>query len=416
MGWGSGTANFPYLVTPLSAIEREVQANDGLVAGITDNNAGTQILKLARQTAENGGVAIVFVNADSGEGYISVDGNEGDRQNLTLWENGDVLVRNVSAECNNTIVVIHSVGPVLLTDWYDSPNITAILWAGLPGQQSGNSIADVLYGRVNPGGKLPFTLGSRREEYGADLLYKPNNGKLAPQDNFREGVFIDYRAFDRAGIDPIYEFGYGLSYTSFSYSNIVITPRNTSTYTPNTGQTGPAPVLGNFSTNPKDYQVPANLSWVPYYIYPYLNSTDLKTSYDYDDYGSTDFIPEDARSGTPQPRIAAGGAPGGNPQLYNVLYTVTATVTNTGPVHGEEVAQLYIGLGGPNDPKVVLRNFERLSMAPGQSITFTAHVTRRDLSNWDPAQQNWVISKHPKTAYVGPSSRNLPLKAPFRSY
>ncbi len=69
-----------------------------------------------------------------------------------------------------------------------------------------------------------------------------------------------------------------------------------------------------------------------------------------------------------------------------------------------------MNLGGPDDPKVVLRAFDEIILDPGESQTFTAQITRRDLSNWDPVSQNWVISKYPKTVYVGASSRNLPLK------
>ena len=98
--------------------------------------------------AKQAEVAIVFANSDSGEGYLEVDNNFGDRNNLTFWQGADELVANVSATCNNTILVIHSVGPVLIEEYANNPNITAILWAGVPGEQSGNSIADVLYGLV----------------------------------------------------------------------------------------------------------------------------------------------------------------------------------------------------------------------------------------------------------------------------
>lgn len=81
----------------------------------------------------------VFANADSGEGYIDVFGNEGDRNNLTLWRGIDQMIENVTAVSSNVIVVIHSVGAVLMP-WVDNENITAILWAGLPGQESGNSL------------------------------------------------------------------------------------------------------------------------------------------------------------------------------------------------------------------------------------------------------------------------------------
>ena len=409
MAWGSGSANFPYLVTPETAIQNEVLSNHGVFQSITNNYAGKQILALAGQAS----VSIVFVNADSGEGYISVDGNEGDRNNLTLWDNGDVLITNVSATCNNTIVVVHSTGPVLLGNYSSNPNVTAILWAGVPGEQSGNSIADVLYGRVNPGAKLPFTLAESREDYGTDLLYLPNNGKAAPQVAFTEGVFIDYRAFDRANITPVYEFGYGLSYTTFSYSNLQVTRKLglNSTYTPTAGSTSPAPTYGTIANNTADYQFPSNLTFVPNYIYPYLNSTTLSTAANSSNYGDNSHVPPNSQNSSSQPLIPAGGAPGGNPQLYDVLYTVTATITNTGKVAGEEVPQLYISLGGPYDPRVVLRNFERLSVQPGMSATFTADITRRDLSNWDTIAQNWAISSYTKTAYVGSSSRKLPLSA-----
>ena len=336
-GWGSGTASFTSLVTPELAIQNEIFSHNGAIQTITDNFAASQIKALAGQAS----VAIVFVNADSGEGYINVDGNIGDRNNLTLWQGGDTLIQNVSALCNNTIVVVHSVGPVLLGDYSSNPNITAILWAGLPGEQSGNSIADVLYGRVNPGAKLPFTLAKNREDYGTDLLYLPNRGTAAPQVDFTEGVFIDYRAFDRAGITPVYEFGFGLSYTTFSYSTLTITPANPGPYTPNNGLSPPAPSLGNvLDNNTADYLFPANATRIPLYIYPYLNYTDLETSANEPDYGVPGYVPAGSQDGSPQPLLPAGGGPGGNPALYDVMYQVTATITNTGNVAGDEVAQL----------------------------------------------------------------------------
>lgn len=405
-GWGSGTASFTNLVTPELAIQNEILAHNGAIQTITDNFAAAQIKALAGQAS----VAIVFVNADSGEGYISVDGNIGDRNNLTLWRGGDTLIQNVSAICNNTIVVVHSVGPILMGNYSTNPNITAILWAGLPGEQSGNSIADVLYGRVNPGAKLPFTLAESREDYGTDLLYIPNRGTSAPQIDFTEGVFIDYRAFDHANVAPVYEFGFGLSYTTFSYASLTITPASPGPYTPTTGMTSPAPTMGMVAdNNTADYQFPANITRVPLYIYPYLNSTDLKTSANESDYGLPGYVPAGSQNGSPQPLIPAGGGPGGNPGLYDVLYHVTATITNTGNITGEEVAQLYLSLGGPYNPVKVLRGFERLSIQPGMSTTFAADINRRDISNWDPVSQNWVVSNYTKTAYVGSSSRTLPL-------
>ncbi|CAD6564454.1 MAG: hypothetical protein ASARMPRED_004420 [Alectoria sarmentosa] len=408
MAWGSGSANFPYLVTPETAIQNEVLGNNGVFQSITNNFAGTQIQALAGQAS----VAIVFVNADSGEGYIEVDGNLGDRNNLTLWDNGDVLVTNVSALCNNTILVIHSTGPVLIGNYSSNPNITAILWAGVPGEQSGNSIADVLYGRVNPSAKLPFTMAETREDYGTDILYLPNEGTGAPQTNFTEGVFIDYRALDRANTTPVYEFGFGLSYTKFSYSNLQVTSlRDRSVYTPTTGFTAAAPNFGSFSHDSADYLFPSNMTQVPYYIYPYLNYTDLATAANTTGYGDKSFVNAGSLDSSPQPLIAAGGASGGNPGLYDVLYQVTATIGNVGSLPGAAVPQLYVSLGGPYDPKVVLRGFEKLSIQPNMNTTFTVDILRRDISNWDTVSQDWFISNYTKTVFVGSSSRTLPLSA-----
>jgi len=125
------------------------------------------------------------------------------------------------------------------------------------------------------------------------------------------------------------------------------------------------------------------------------------------------YVPPGATDGSPQPLQAAGGAPGGNPLLYEIVATVTATITNTGPVAGDEVAQLYVYLGDGEPPKV-LRGFDRITIAAGQSATFTAELTRRDVSTWDTVSQNWVEVNSP-TIYVGSSSRNLPLSGTFSS-
>ncbi|KAI0199614.1 glycoside hydrolase family 3 protein [Astrocystis sublimbata] len=415
MGWGSGTANFPYLITPLDALNQRAVDDHTRIEAVLNNSATDIIESLVKQESVT---SLVFVNADSGEGYIDVDGNEGDRKNLTLWGNGDQLIKTVSSLCNNTIVVIHSVGPTLVTDWYDSPNITAIVWAGLPGQESGRGLVDVLYGKVNPAARTPFTWAAKREDYGADVLYKPNNGNGAPQQDFTEGNFIDYRALDKAKIKPIFEFGFGLSYTSFKYSNIKVEKTNAGLYEPTKGKTAKAPTFGTISKNVEDYSFPSAVRYIREFIYPFLNTTSsLKEASADPEYGQTakEFLPPGALDSAAQDLQPAApaltDAPGGNRQLWDELYIVTAEVSNTGDVVGDEIPQLYLSLGGHDDPAVVLRGFDRMRIEPGQTVTFRAPLTRRDVSNWDTVSQNWVISDHTKTVYVGPSSRNLPLKA-----
>lgn len=414
MGWGSGTANFPYLVTPEQAIQNYVLTHGrGVVHAILDPGAIKQITPAATAAT----VSIVFVNADSGEGYINVDGNEGDRKNLTLWQQGDDLIKNVSQVCNNTIVVMHTVGPVDVSAWYQNPNVTAILWAGLPGQESGNSLVDVLYGYINPGGKSPFTWGPGLASYGVQVLTDANGATIfdAPQVDFTEGVFIDYRHFDQMNITPIYEFGFGMSYTTFNYSNLQLQSAGAGPYATVSGFTPAAPVLGNYSTDYSTYLFPNSTisDRIPLYIYPYLNSTDPRTASGDPNYGMSNsaYLPAGATDGSPQPLLPAGGAPGGNPSLYDIMATVSATITNTGKVVGDEVVQLYVSLGGDQPPRV-LRGFDRLhNIAPNSSSTFSATILRRDLSEWDTVSQNWIMTNNTKTVYVGASSRNLPLSA-----
>lgn len=407
MAWGSGSANFPYLVTPDTAIQNTVLAAGGAYESSLDNSQLATIGALARRA----NVSIVFANSDSGEGYIEVDGNLGDRNNLTFWQGAEAAIDAIAGSCSNTVLVVHSTGPVLLEQYKNHPNITAILWAGVPGQESGNSIADVLYGRVNPGAKLPFTIGRNRSDYGTDILYTPNTGEGGvPQVNFKEGVFIDYRAFDSHNETPTYEFGYGLSYTTFSYSNLHITKLNVSDYVPFSGYTSAAPTYGNFSLDQANHLFPANFSRVPLYQYPWLNSTNLTEASADPHYAAPGFVPAGSQNGSAQPVPKAGGAPGGNPMLYDVLYRVEATITNTGNVAGEEVPQLYISREGPYDPVRELRGFERLSIQPNSSATFSVDVTRRDISSWSIIEQDWYVRDSTKRVWVGSSSRNLLLE------
>ena len=89
---------------------------------------------------------------------------------MTALQNGDALVQAVAAQNNNTIVVVHSVGPLILEPWIDHPNVTAVLWAGLGGTETGNALVDVLYGAANPSGRLPYTIGKSASDYPAQLV------------------------------------------------------------------------------------------------------------------------------------------------------------------------------------------------------------------------------------------------------
>ena len=113
------------------------------------------------------------------------------RNNLTAWLNGDALVRAVASQNNNTIVVINSVGPLLLESWIEHPNVTAVVWAGLGGTETGNALVDVIYGTVNPSGRLPYTLAKSAKDYSAQLVLG-GNGEEILNITYSEGCVFDF--------------------------------------------------------------------------------------------------------------------------------------------------------------------------------------------------------------------------------
>ncbi|KAJ3194490.1 hypothetical protein HK101_002601 [Irineochytrium annulatum] len=211
IGWGSGTCQFPYIVAPLDGIKAKVAHQHPQVQVISSIiNQDIAAINAASAAAD---VRIVFANSVSGEGYINVDGNQGDRNNLTLWDQADGVVLAAAAH-GPTVVVVHAPGAVDLSKFVDHPNVTAIIHAGFPGQETGNSIADVLFGDVNPSGRLPFTYARHESDYNVHIDPEQMNV------TYSEGLLVDYRYFDAANVSPLYPFGHGLSYTSFGYSGL----------------------------------------------------------------------------------------------------------------------------------------------------------------------------------------------------
>lgn len=331
MAYGSGTADFPYLISPATALQHQALL-DGTPFTNISSNADIPGAVAAARTSD---IAIVFGNADSGENFVTLSGNAGDRNNLTLWLGAEELMRAVAAVNPNTVLVLHTVGPVIIEWARQHPNVSAILWAGLPGQESGNALVDVLYGVVNPQGRSPFTWGKREADWGPmQVDYTVPNPKM-PAQVFEEGVYIDYRYFMRQGIEPSYEFGFGMSYTRFLYSDLSIVKHHGTVYKPAGGRTGPAPTYGEVNTTLQPNVVPEGFQRVTPYIYPWVNETSFRLGY-----GGGSVGPVAASDGSAQPVLPAGGAPGGNAGLFEVVYTIEFAINNTGPVFGTEIPQL----------------------------------------------------------------------------
>lgn len=420
-GWGSGAVEFPYLVAPVDAIRKAFNENSTYVTDWPANKLPTEQEGLLYDQD----LCIVFANSDSGEGYMQADGVRGDRNNLFTQKGGDYLIKKVADGCGNgtgnTIVVIHAVGPVILEDFIELPTVKAVILAHLPGQESGNSLVDILFGDVNPSGRLPYTIAKKEEDYGptSKILTFPND--MAPQQNFTEGIYTDYRYFDKYNVTPRYEFGYGLSYTTFHLSSLLVNPksfRKTLLPAPRP-QTIDPPNFDNTIPDPETALAPKGFRKLTKYIYPYISSvSDVKV-------GKYPYPPS---YDSPAPLSPAGGAQGGNPDLYTIQAVVTCTLTNTGPVDGDAVVQLYISYpenyvdeetGEPvSFPVRVLRGFHKVHAQGGNARNHRAEVrfelTRKDLSYWCSRRGNWVMpTKGQFTISVGFSSRDLLLVGRF---
>lgn len=170
----------------------------------------TDSIQAAASLAAQSDVAIVFAgltNEWESEGF--------DRPDMELPGEQVKLIEQVAAANPNTIVVINAGSPLSM-NWLDK--VAAVLWAWYPGQEGGNAIADVLFGDVNPAGKLPTTFPKRLQDNPAYLNYPGENGKVY----YGEGLFVGYRYYDKKDITPLFPFGYGLSYTTFEYRNLVL--------------------------------------------------------------------------------------------------------------------------------------------------------------------------------------------------
>ncbi|GAA2578553.1 glycoside hydrolase family 3 C-terminal domain-containing protein [Actinomadura fulvescens] len=222
-GFGSAQVQPFGGVTPRQGIARRA----GTGTKVTYHDGGDR--RRAAAAAREAEVAIVFAADGQGEFF--------DKSCLTLACAGlfardhDALISEVAKANPNTIVVLETGGPVT-APWADQ--VKGIVEAWYPGQQGGDAIARVLYGDVDPGGRLPVSFPVRESDVptaGNPAQY-PGAGKTV---TFSEGVFVGYRHYDARGIAPRFPFGHGLSYTAFRYSNLSVSRTGVQVTVTNTG-------------------------------------------------------------------------------------------------------------------------------------------------------------------------------------
>jgi len=176
-----------------------------------DPDADEALIREAVEVAKKSDVAIIFAGNTR-----NVETEVVDRETLKFPFGQDELIKAVS-EVNSKLIVVVVAGAACDLTYADSLSST-IVYAWFNGSEAGNALADVLFGDVNPSGKLPFTIPVKLEDVGAHAMetYPGRNFKV----NYSEGILVGYRWFDTKNIEPKYCFGHGLSYTTFEYSNL----------------------------------------------------------------------------------------------------------------------------------------------------------------------------------------------------
>ncbi|SEI32038.1 YALIA101S02e07998g1_1 [Yarrowia lipolytica] len=399
-GWGSGTAYPTEYESPYEALHKKASLLEVPVTGTTESWDMRLPLELAGDTDVN----IVYVLANSGESTANVDKNLGDRRNVSLWHNGDELINTVASQ-GQTVVVVTTVGQVDMTAWLNHPNISAVLLTAPAGDYGGKAIADVLFGEVNPSGKLPYTIAANTSDYIPIVTKIPRDG--APQSDFVEGIYLDYKWYDKFERTPLYEFGYGLSYTTYSFSNLHLDVKEISEFLP------PRPVPVQV-TKPKmtnidieDLYVPNDFKMIDGLVYPWiLNASaplaDSQTQFPF-------------ANGAGHVSDASGGV-GGHPWLWSNAVTVTHNTTNCGDVAGRVVSQLYVAFPETliDSPPVQLRGFDKSKLLnPGESQMTEYNLNWRDLAIWDVELQSWRVQRGEYSVYIGHSSREFELCETF---
>ena len=244
---GSGSVEPSYVAAPLDGIKAAAGPHATILYDSGIPNATT-----AAALAATADVAIVFVQTLSGEGA--------DREGLTLdvgcagagCDHQNALVEAVAAANKKTIVVMTVPGAVL-TPWREK--VAGLLTNFMPGQQAGNAIADVLFGKVNPSARLPLTFPSYENETALSPHQWPGwpDPKHPTYANYSEGLLVGYRFYDAHQVAPAFPFGHGLSYTEFAYSELVVdAASHTVSFTlTNTGKLAGAEVAQLYLAFPK---------------------------------------------------------------------------------------------------------------------------------------------------------------------
>ena len=219
-GGGSSLVRPKYAITALDGIKEAagpradiVHALGAVMEGEDAGKPPQELREEAVAVARHSDVAVVVVGNSpklEGEGF--------DRKSMDLPAGQDELIEAIAGANRNTIVVIAAGAPVTMTRWIG--RVSAVVYAWYGGQEAGHAIGDVLFGAVNPSGKLPVTFPKALQDSPAYGHYPGENLHV----EYAEGIYVGYRWFDKHDVEPLFPFGHGLSYTTFDYGQLKISP------------------------------------------------------------------------------------------------------------------------------------------------------------------------------------------------
>jgi beta-glucosidase len=224
-GGGSSQVNAKYEITPMQGIEKILFENVTITYAegyevVKNGKANATKIKEAVEAAKKADASILVCGwihgyTDLWEGN-ALDAESVDKPNMLLPFGQDELISAVLKANPNTVIVIMGGGPVDMSKWESKAK--AILFAGYPGMEGGNAIGKIIFGDVNPSGKLTMTFPKKLEDSPAHAI-----GEYPGKDNvvhYNEGIMVGYRYFDTKKVEPQFPFGHGLSYTTFLYENL----------------------------------------------------------------------------------------------------------------------------------------------------------------------------------------------------
>lgn len=236
MGGGSSQVKAFYEITPLEGLQKMLGNNVQLTYAQgykIEKGAGADsaLIDEAVQAASKADIAIIVGGWTHGYNYKAwgdnaYDAESVDKPNLEMPFGQNELIKAVLKANPKTIVVLIGGGPINVTQWLSQT--PALLQAWYPGMEGGTALAEILFGKINPSGKLPMTWPVKLEDCPAHKLGEyPFKGRNV---HYNDDIYVGYRYYDTYKVTPLFAFGYGLSYTNFSYKNLSVQPAGNKTW------------------------------------------------------------------------------------------------------------------------------------------------------------------------------------------